>query len=227
MKKHHNTQEEREIEVKDLDKEVEETTAEASQGGNEAASAPEDAENAGNEGAKTENEGTEPEGGSTNAESEEEKEPTAEEKLEAAEQEIARLKDLYLRSVAEFDNFRRRTLKEKSELILNGGARVIENLLPVLDDLERAEANMSSDADVDTLRQGVELIAKKLTDTLAHQGLKRMETEGATFDTDYHEAIALVPTDDDEKKGKVIDCVATGYMLNDRVLRHAKVVVGQ
>ena len=93
--------------------------------------------------------------------------------------------------------------------------------------MERAEANMTADADVETLRQGVELIAKKLTDTLAQQGLKRMEAVGAAFDTDYHEAIALVPTDDEEKKGKVIDCVATGYMLNDRVLRHAKVAVGQ
>lgn len=154
-------------------------------------------------------------------------EPTVEEKLEAAEQEIARVKDLYLRSVAEFDNYRRRTMKEKAEIILNGGARVIEALLPILDDLERAEANTAKDADVETLRQGLDLISKKLVDTLSHQGLKRMDTVGADFDTDYHEAVALVPTEDAEQKGKVIDCISTGYMLGDRVLRHAKVAVGQ
>lgn len=209
MKKHHNDHKEEEIKVKSLDETLKEAAEEVAR------------EDAQEDNASTgEDKGQEPE-------AETEAEPTIEEQLEAAEQEIARLKDLYLRSVAEFDNFRRRTLKEKSELILNGGARVIENLLPVLDDMERAEANMTADADVETLRQGVELIAKKLTDTLAQQGLKRMEAVGAAFDTDYHEAIALVPTDDEEKKGKVIDCVATGYMLNDRVLRHAKVAVGQ
>lgn len=209
MKKHHNDHKEEEIKVKNLDETLKEAAEEVAR------------EDAQEDHATTgEDKGQEPE-------AETEAEPTIEEQLEAAEQEIARLKDLYLRSVAEFDNFRRRTLKEKSELILNGGARVIENLLPVLDDMERAEANMTADADVETLRQGVELIAKKLTDTLAQQGLKRMEAVGADFDTDYHEAIALVPTDDEEKKGKVIDCVATGYMLNDRVLRHAKVAVGQ
>ena len=160
-------------------------------------------------------------------EEEEAAEPTVEEKLEAAEQEIARVKDMYLRSVAEFDNYRRRTMKEKAEIILNGGARVIENLLPILDDLERAEANTAEDADVETLRQGLDLISKKLIDTLTHQGLKRMETIGKDFDTDFHEAVALVPTEDADKKGKVIDCISTGYMLGDRVLRHAKVAVGQ
>lgn len=154
-------------------------------------------------------------------------EPTVEEKLEAAEQEIARVKDLYLRSVAEFDNYRRRTMKEKAEIILNGGARVIENLLPILDDIERAEANTEKDADIETLRQGLDLISKKLLDTLSHQGLKRMEAVGADFDTDFHEAVALVPTEDAEQKGKVIDCISPGYMLGDRVLRHAKVAVGQ
>ena len=209
MKKHHNDHKEEDIKVKSLDETLKEAAEEVAR------------EDAQEDHATTgEDKGQEPE-------AETEAEPTIEEQLEAAEQEIARLKDLYLRSVAEFDNFRRRTLKEKSELILNGGARVIENLLPVLDDMERAEANMTADADVETLRQGVELIAKKLTDTLAQQGLKRIEAVGAAFDTDYHEAIALVPTDDEEKNGKVIDCVATGYMLNDRVLRHAKVAVGQ
>lgn len=209
MKKHHNDHKEEELKVKSLDETLKEAAEEVAR---------EDAQ---------EDHATTGEDKGQKPEAETEAEPTIEEQLEAAEQEITRLKDLYLRSVAEFDNFRRRTLKEKSELILNGGARVIENLLPVLDDMERAEANMTADADVETLRQGVELIAKKLTDTLAQQGLKRMEAVGAAFDTDYHEAIALVPTDDEEKKGKVIDCVATGYMLNDRVLRHAKVAVGQ
>lgn len=153
--------------------------------------------------------------------------PSPEEQLEAARAEIARLKDQNLRQVAEFDNYRKRTLKEKTDLILNGGEKVIGALLPVLDDLERAEQNLDKSADFDTLKQGVELIAKKLRDTLERQGLKPIDAAGKDFDTDYHEAIAMVPVDDAAQKGKVIDCVATGYMLNDKVLRHAKVAVGQ
>ncbi len=153
--------------------------------------------------------------------------PTPEAQLEAAQAEIARLKDQNLRQVAEFDNYRKRTLREKADLILNGGEKVIGALLPVLDDLERARQNLDKSADYDTLKQGVELIAKKLRDILERQGLKPIDAAGKDFDTDYHEAIAMVPVEDASKKGKVIDCVATGYMLNDKVLRHAKVAVGQ
>ena len=141
---------------------------------------------------------------------------TAEELLAEAEEEIARLKDQYLRQVAEFDNYRKRTLKEKAELILNGGEKTIAALLPVLDDMERAQANIAQNQDYDALKEGVELIA-----------LKKIDTADKDFDVDFHEAIAMVPVTDDARKGKVIDCVATGYMLNDHVLRHAKVAVGQ
>lgn len=154
-------------------------------------------------------------------------EKTDAEKLAEAEEEIARLKDRYLRQAAEFDNFRKRTLKEKSELLLNGGEKVIASLLPVLDDLERAMDNMEKSSDVETLREGVELIVSKLEKTLATHGLKKIETEGKDFDTDFHEAVALVTADEEAKKNKIIDCVQPGYMLNEKVIRHSKVVVGQ
>ena len=154
-------------------------------------------------------------------------EPSMEEKLEQAEQQIAQLKDQLLRKMAEFDNYRKRTLKEKTELSLNGGEKVLSSLLPVLDDLERAQENIEKSDEVETLREGVELILSKLTKTLASQGLKRMETEDAVFDTDFHEAVALVPVPEADKKNRIIDCVQPGYMLNEKVLRHAKVVVGQ
>lgn len=155
-----------------------------------------------------------------------EKELTDAEKLEAANEEIAQLKDKYLRQVAEFDNYRKRTLKEKTELILNGGEKVLSALLPILDDFDRAIENIQKSDDVNALKEGVELIAGKLNKTLASQGLQKMDTIGKTFDTDYHEAIALVPAQDEDKKNLVMDCVQPGYMLNDKVLRHAKVVVG-
>ncbi len=129
--------------------------------------------------------------------------------------------------MAEFDNFRKRTIKEKTELILNGGQRVLESLLPVLDDLERAQDNMAKATDVETLREGVDLIVDKMMKTLAAQGLKKMEVNGADFDTDFHEAIALTPAQSEEQKNKIIDCVQAGYLLNEKVVRHAKVVVGQ
>lgn len=155
-----------------------------------------------------------------------EKELTDAEKLEAANEEIAQLKDKYLRQVAEFDNYRKRTLKEKTELILNGGEKVLSALLPILDDFDRAIENIQKSDDVNALKEGVELIAGKLNKTLASQGLQKMDTIGKPFDTDYHEAIALVPAQDEYKKNLVMDCVQPGYMLNDKVLRHAKVVVG-
>ena len=147
--------------------------------------------------------------------------------LDEANEKVATLEDKYLRQVAEFDNYRKRTMKEKAELIKNGGERAIESILPVLDDFERAIANMSKDESAAELKTGVELIYNKFIGILKQNGLERVETEGATFDTDYHEAIALVPTPDEKLKGKVLDCIQTGYTLNDKVIRHAKVAVGE
>lgn len=161
------------------------------------------------------------------APAETEAEKTDAEKLEEAEAEIASLKDQLLRKAAEFENFRKRTIKEKTELILNGGRRVIEALLPVLDDLERAQDNMGKATDVEALKEGVDLILSKLDKTLSGQGLKKIDTTDALFDTDFHEAIAMVPAAEDSQKGKVIDCVQSGYMLGETVIRHAKVAVGQ
>ena len=152
---------------------------------------------------------------------------TEKDPLEAALEELAALKDKYLRQVAEFDNYRKRTLKEKTDLILNGGEKVLTALLPILDDLDRAAENIEKSNDLDTLKEGVALILDKLTKTLAAQGLKKMETIGQPFDTDFHEAVALIPAQEEAQKNVVIDCVQQGYQLNDKVLRHAKVVVGQ
>ena len=145
--------------------------------------------------------------------------------LEVANEEIAALKDKYLRTVAEFDNYKKRTLKEKTELILNGGEKTVTAILPVLDDFERAPADKTEDAVA--IKEGMELIFKKFVKSLESLGVKKIETEDKTFDVDFHEAIAMVPGVGDDKKGKVIDCVQTGYTLNDKVIRHAKVAVGQ
>ena len=147
--------------------------------------------------------------------------------LAVAEEQIADLKDKYLRSVAEFDNYRKRTLKERTELILNGGEKVITALLPVIDDMERAIASGEKTDDPAVLREGMELICHKLMKVLEAQGVQRIDTKDADFDTDLHEAVAMVPGMGDDKKGKVIDCLTTGYKLNDKVIRHAKVAVGQ
>ena len=153
----------------------------------------------------------------------------AEEKtpLEKAQDEIEELKDKWLRSVAEFENYRKRTLKERAELILNGGEKVITAILPVLDDMERAIENGEKTDDPAVLREGMELIHQKFMKTLEGQGVSKIETEDADFDTDVHEAVAMVPGMGDDKKGKVIDCLQKGYKLNDKVIRHAKVAVGQ
>lgn len=153
---------------------------------------------------------------------EEEKDP-----LVLANEQIDELKDKYLRSVAEFDNYRKRTLKEKAELILNGGEKAISAVLPILDDMERAIANGEKTDDPKVLREGMELIYTKFMKTLEGLGVNKIETENADFDTDIHEAIAMVPGMGDDKKGKVLDCVQTGYKLNEKVIRHAKVAVGQ
>ena len=147
--------------------------------------------------------------------------------LDVALTKIAELNDKYLRKVAEFDNYRKRTLKEKADLILNGGEKVITKILPVIDDFERAIANGQTTDDAQVLRDGLELIFKKFLKILEGEGVERIETENKDFDTDYHEAIAMVPGMGDDKKGKVIDCVQTGYTLNGKVIRFAKVAVGQ
>ena len=156
------------------------------------------------------------------AEVEVEKDP-----LEQAQDEIAELKDKYLRSVAEFDNYRKRTLKERAELILNGGEKVLTAILPIVDDMERAIENGAKTEDPAILREGMELIYHKLTKVMEAQGVSTIETTNADFDTDVHEAVAMVPGMGDDKKGKVIDCLQKGYKLNDKVIRHAKVAVGQ
>jgi molecular chaperone GrpE len=159
---------------------------------------------------------------SDNTEESEEKDP-----LQKAEEEIADLKNQLLYKVAEFENYRKRTLKERAELILNGGEKFITAILPVLDDMERAIENGAKTDDPAVLREGMELIHQKFMKTLESQGVSKIETDDANFDTDVHEAVAMVPGMGDDKKGKVIDCLQKGYKLNDKVIRHAKVAVGQ
>lgn len=158
-----------------------------------------------------------------------EQEAAAEEKdpLEEAKAEIEELKKQALYKAAEFDNYRKRTLKERAELILNGGEKAITALLPVIDDMERALQNGEKTDDPQVLREGMELIYHKMMKILEGLGVTKIETEKADFDTDVHEAVAMVPGMGEDKKGKVIDCLATGYKLNDKVIRHAKVAVGQ
>lgn len=164
-------------------------------------------------------------------ETQEEATLTEEEKLakelEEANKTIEDQKDKYLRLSAEFDNYRKRTMKEKAELILNGGEKTIGSILPVVDDFERALKNMETATDVAAVKEGVELIYNKFMSVLAQDGVKVIETKDKPLNTDYHEAIAVVPAPDKALKGKILDCVQTGYMLNDKVIRHAKVVVGE
>ena len=145
--------------------------------------------------------------------------------LEQLQQENEKLKDQLLRTIAEFDNFRKRTTKEKSDLILNGGKKTVTAILPVLDDFERALEDGSTD--VEAVKAGMQMIFNKFIKTLEGMGVKKIDTQKADFNTDYHEAVAMVPGMGDENKGKVIDCVQTGYTMNDEVIRHAKVAVGQ
>lgn len=163
-----------------------------------------------------------------NAENANEQEATQQEELDPvtkAQLEAEQWKDKYIRLVAEFDNYKKRTLKEKTELIFNGSEKTIGAVLPILDDFERAIADNTDDATA--VKEGFSLIYKKFFETLEKLGVKKIETEDADFNVDYHEAIAMVPGMGDDKKGKVIDCVQTGYTLNDKVIRHAKVAVGQ
>ena len=162
------------------------------------------------------------------AEETNEKQAQAEEQLDpltAAQIEAEQWKDKYIRLVAEFENYKKRTLKEKSELILNGSEKTVAAILPILDDFERATADKTEDPQA--IKEGYELIYKKFLKALETLGVNKIKTDNADFDVDYHEAIAMVPGMGDDKKGKVIDCVQTGYTLNDKVIRHAKVAVGQ
>lgn len=149
------------------------------------------------------------------------------ERLDTVEKELEDYKDKYLRLAAEFDNYRRRTMKEKTELILNGSEKCINSILPVLDDLERALTTMDKAEDVKAIADGVKLIYNKFVQILSQNGVKEIETEGKELDTDFHDAIALVPVPDEKQKGKIIDCTQKGYTLNEKVIRHAKVVIGQ
>lgn len=145
--------------------------------------------------------------------------------LEEAREQVASLKDKLLRTIAEFENYKKRTIKEKMELIQNGGAKTVSALLPVLDDFERAVADKSEDPKA--IKEGTQMILNKFVKTLESIGVKQIDAVGEDFNTDYHEAVAMVPGAEDDKKGKVIDCVQTGYTMNDKVIRHAKVAVGQ
>ena len=145
--------------------------------------------------------------------------------LTKAQQEVEELKKQLLYKTAEFENYRKRTLKEKAELILNGGEKTVAAILPILDDFERAIADKSEDPKV--IKEGVQMIFNKFVKTLEGLGVKKIETNDKDFDVDFHEAIAMVPGMGDDKKGKIIDCVQTGYTMNDKVIRHAKVAVGQ
>ena len=147
--------------------------------------------------------------------------------LEDAQSAIEEQKDKYLRLSAEFDNYRKRTLKEKAELIKNGAEKTLTAILPVLDDFERALKNLEATEETKAMKEGVELIFTKFQKVLQQEGLQAIETEGKDFDVDFCEAIALVPAPSEDLKGKILDCVQTGYMLNDKVIRHAKVVVAQ
>ena len=159
-------------------------------------------------------------------EEEETQEPTTEELLEKANLRIAELEDQLLRKIAEFDNYRKRTISEKTELILNGGEKTIVSILPVLDDMERALKNMQQAEDVSAVLEGVELIYKKFNGILEKQGVSKIISENADFNVDEHEAIAQIPAPSEELKGKIIDCTQTGYKLNEKVIRYAQVVVG-
>ena len=147
--------------------------------------------------------------------------------LEKANEQIEEQKDKYLRLSAESDNYRKRTMKEKAELILNGGEKSISSILPIVDDFERALKNMETATDVAAVKEGVELIYNKFMSVLGQNGVKVIETKEQPLDTDYHEAIAVIPAPNEAQKGKILDCVQTGYILNDKVIRHAKVVVGE
>jgi len=143
------------------------------------------------------------------------------------EEKYDELNDAYLRLMAEFDNYRKRTLREKADLIKTGGETVLTNLLPVIDDFERALNNIHQTEDITAVIQGIELIYSKFMACLSQQGVKVIETKDQPFNTELYEAVAVIPSSEEKLKGKVLDCIQTGYKLYDKVIRHAKVVVGE
>ena len=155
------------------------------------------------------------------------KELTPEEKISELEKQIEELKNQQLYKMAEFDNFRKRVMQEKADLIKNGGAKFITTLLPIIDDMERAQQNMDKYEDVAAVKEGLSLIIDKFFNLMAQEGLKKMEVVGQPFDADLHEAIAMVPGQPDDQKGKVMNCMMNGYTLNDKVIRYAKVAVAE
>lgn len=163
----------------------------------------------------------------TNASEETKETDKVTEELNALQKKYDELNDSHLRLMAEYDNYRKRTLREKSELIKTGGENVLKNLLPVVDDFERALQNIRASEDVNAVKEGVELIYSKFISYLAQQGVKPIEAVGKPFDTELFEAVAIVPAPEPDMKGKVLDCVQTGYTLHDKIIRHAKVVVGE
>ena len=157
-------------------------------------------------------------------EKEEKEEISGEEKLE---KELLDMKDKYARLSAEFDNYRKRTLKEKMDLTKSAGEKLLKDLLPVKDNFERANASIENAKDIEALKEGISLIYNRFSEFLTQQGIKEIETKEADFDTDVHEAITKIPAPSEELKGKIVDCVEKGYYLNDKVIRFAKVVIGE
>lgn len=151
---------------------------------------------------------------------------TLKKELESLKAEQAELNDKYLRKVAEFENYRKNAIKDRAELIKNGGERLLTDMLPLIDDFERALQAVEQSEDVVALKEGVVLIYNKFITFLAQNGVKAIDTENAEFNTDYHEAVTMFPASTEEQKNKIIDCVSKGYMMNDKVIRFAKVVVG-
>ena len=165
---------------------------------------------------------------SEDTEKKQEEDDSVEAQLAKAKAQVEEYKDKYLRQLAEFDNYRRRVIKEKADLIKNGGEKVISAILPILDDFDRANETLGKMGEgASAEKKGVELIIEKFVKILKQQGLEKMDVVGKPFDVDFHEAVAMVPGQPDELKGKVIDCVLAGYMLNEKVIRHAKVAIAQ
>lgn len=165
--------------------------------------------------------------GQTDENGTENQEESAETQLADAKEQLAQMQDRLLRQMAEFDNYRKRTIKEKAELVMNGSAGIVTDILPVIDDMERAIKNAAESTDYNALKEGIELIYNKLMHTLEQKGVKKICPKDEPFNVDFHEAIAMIPAPDEKSKGLVIDCAIDGYMLNDKVLRHAKVAVAQ
>lgn len=162
-----------------------------------------------------------------NKEEEAPAEPTLEEQLEAAKNQIEELKKDALYKAAEFDNFRKRMMKEKADLVKYGGEKVMKSILPIIDDFERADQMMGQAQDVEAVKEGVKLIIEKFMKQLGSEGLQKIDCVGKEFDTDYHEAVAMVPGQPEDMKNKVMDCIQTGYMMHEKVIRHSKVAVAQ